>query len=171
MNNLIEVRHSQIAGVGVFATQFIEKGQFVYEMNGERMDFESAANKVSEGDEAASDLFQIGEALFIDLEETSRSFNHACEPNVFVRGKTELVATRNIEKGEEITFDYSTTMLYDLEKFEKSGHQPWTCVCLCGVKKCRGIIDEFRNLSAAQQAIYIDNKWLPDFMLKHFAKP
>jgi len=75
---------------------------------------------------------------------------------------------RDIKVGEEITYDYSTTMNDNEEKIKKAGRNLWTCKCNCGSKNCRGIIDQFKTLSAKTQRFYIINKFAPDFMLKHF---
>ncbi len=168
MNQLIEIRNSVIAGVGGFALTDIEPGQVVHIMKGEYCSFDEAVTKEKKNEVAASDFFQVDDAKFLHLEEESRSLNHSCHPNVYVRGEGELVAIRKIATGEEITFDYSTTMLYDKTAFEASGSEEWTCPCACGSENCLGIIDEFRNVPKEKQAIYIQNKWLPDFMLKHF---
>jgi SET domain-containing protein len=121
---------------------------------------------VGEGKEQPSDPFQIDDNEYLDLEETSRSFNHSCDPNIFVRGKNEMVSLRDIEEGEELTFDYSTTMKYDAEKIQAAGFELWTCQCACGAANCRGIIDEFKTLPASLQAKYRQNGWLPDFLMR-----
>lgn len=165
---LIIVEHSPIAGMGAFALQDIPQGAVVHHMVGEVATLDELIVRVHAGAEAASDPFQIEDDLFIDLEETSRSFNHSCAPNVYVRGNNELVALRPIRKGEEITYDYATTMKYDAEKILASGHQLWTCTCFCGAETCRGIIHEFKTLPQERQDYYITHRYLPDFMLRHY---
>ena len=166
--SLIAVEHSFIAGVGAFARQDIARGTVVHRMAGDVATLDELLVRVHAGAEAPSDPFQIGYDLFIDLEEVSRSFNHSCDPNVYVRGAHELVALRLIPSGEEITFDYSTTMRYDAEKILASGHQLWTCACLCGAEICRGIIHEFKTLPPERQEYYIRHRYMPDFMLRHY---
>ena len=166
MSQLFEIVDSAIAGKGAVAIQRIPKGVVVHTMTGVACTVEDLFTLVGEGKEQPSDPFQIGDNEFLDLEETSRSFNHSCDPNVFVRGKNELVALRDIENGEEITFDYSTTMKYDAEKILAAGFPLWTCVCACGAPNCRGIIDEFKSLTPAIQAHYRNNGWLPDYLMR-----
>jgi SET domain-containing protein len=68
--------------------------------------------------------------------------NHSCEPNSWVDVKTNCVrATRNIAKGEEITFNYLTTE-YDMH----DGFQ-----CRCGSARCYESIRGFKHLSREQQ--------------------
>jgi hypothetical protein len=83
--------------------------------------------------------------------------------------KNELVALKEISAGEEITYDYSTTMNDDKsEILEKAKRLPWKCACHCGTKSCRGTINQFKTLSQKLQKYYVRNKLLPDFMLRHF---
>ncbi len=164
----INVEPSPIAGVGVFALQDVPAGALVHRMVGDVATLDEMSVRVFAGAMAASDPFQIEDDLFLDLEEVSRSFNHSCDPNVYVRGDDELVALRPIPAGEEITFDYSTTMKYDAEKIRALGHEPWTCPCLCGVERCRGVIDEFKTLPQERRDYYVVHRYLPTFMLRHY---
>lgn len=69
--------------------------------------------------------------------EDSDHFNHSCEPNSGFRGQIFLVAMRDIEVGEEITFDYamvvseapSCSVVFHME-------------CQCGSALCRKQITE-----------------------------
>ena len=68
--------------------------------------------------------------------------NHSCNPNCGFRGQVVLVAMRNIQTGEEISYDYAMTdaNLHDV-----------TCAdmkCLCGVSDCRRLItgEDWKNI-------------------------
>lgn len=67
--------------------------------------------------------------------ECAESFiNHSCDPNAEVTWTGDiatLVAVRNIEPGEEITFDYGTVI--------PPGNN-FTFRCNCGAVKCRKVI-------------------------------
>lgn len=76
---------------------------------------------------------------------------------------------RDIEPGEELTYDYSTTMNDDEAALVRSGYEKWTCACHCGAETCRGIIDQFKTLPKATRDYYISNKFAPDFILRAFA--
>jgi len=55
--------------------------------------------------------------------------NHSCQPNCEtdqIGGKMWIIALRDIEAGEELTYDYC---LFDGED---------DAPCLCGTKRCRG---------------------------------
>ncbi len=94
---------------------------------------------------------QIGENQHIDLgighsfEEILdryywRFMNHSCEPNAVIRGR-EVLARRDIEVWEDITFNYNTTEYDMAEPFE----------CRCGSPICLGRIQGFRHLSEADR--------------------
>lgn len=74
---------------------------------------------------------------------TSR-LNHSCDPNCWVipvitDGKYSIAmyAIKNIEKGEELTFDYCS-YTESLEEQKKS-------ICLCGEYKCKIFYLQFTN--------------------------
>jgi hypothetical protein len=66
--------------------------------------------------------------------------NHSCNPNVVIRDRA-YIALRNIQPGDDITFDYETT--------EVDMAEPFTCGCQS--ETCRGIIRGYAHLSAAQR--------------------
>lgn len=169
MDNLIEVRNSPIAGVGVFAIQNIQKGQPIWQMRGVEVTFDEAVELFKNGLEAASDPLGIDDNLYYDLNETSRSFNHSCDPNSYMGPENELIALREIAIGDEIFFDYSTTMYYDEAQFARSGVEMWTCPCACGTSICRGIIDQFSTLPLDRKVFYLQHQYMPAFMHRKFA--
>ncbi len=77
---------------------------------------------------------QISDDFFIvpsereELKETG-VFNHSCNPNCGFEGSTKLIAIKDIEEGEELTFDYAfcETLIREFK-------------CNCGSLKCRKII-------------------------------
>jgi hypothetical protein len=56
--------------------------------------------------------------------------NHSCDPNAGIRGQITLVAMRDIQPGEQISFDYAMSDSTDYDEFE----------CLCGSPNCRGYV-------------------------------
>jgi SET domain-containing protein len=63
--------------------------------------------------------------------------NHSCDPNCGVVGERELAALRDIRRGEEVTFDYSTNVGWDGFMME----------CRCGKKNCRKFIKSYASLA------------------------
>ena len=70
---------------------------------------------------------QIDKRVHLNVIEPYRYMNHHCSPSVKIEGKI-MTAIKDIEPGDEITFDYNTT--------EDVLACPFDCKC-CG-KKIRG---------------------------------
>lgn len=153
----------------MFATATIKKGARICFLKGEVCTLDEILKRVKAGKEEPSDPLGIGEELYLDLDELSRTFNHSCNPNAFLRGKSELVAMRNIKQGEEITYDYSTTMNDNKAKINKAGFMLWTCRCNCKAKNCRKSIRQFKTLPEKRKKFYTTNNYMPTFVLKAFS--
>ncbi len=162
------IKKSRISGHGVVANRDIKTGETIYFLTGESCTLNEVIKRVKEGCEAPSDSLQIDDDEYLDLDEMSRTFNHSCEPNSYMRGLSELIALRDIRSEEEITCDYSTTMNDDAAKILNAGLALWTCACHCGSNCCRGIIDQFTTLPEETRMFYLSNKVMPDFMLEKF---
>lgn len=66
-----------------------------------------------------------------------------------------LFAIRDIGEGEEITWDYSTTMFDD----------DWELKCNCGSSKCRGVVREFKYLQESLRNEYIKVGIVPGYLI------
>jgi len=75
-------------------------------------------------------------------------FNHSCLPNAGLTfgDQVILVALRDIAPGEEIAWDYATTV----------GDPAWRMPCGCGAAECRGMVGPFQTLPAELQAWYLE---------------
>jgi SET domain-containing protein len=96
-------------GLGLFATERIEKGAFVVEYSGPRITTAEAARREARG---ARYMFEINRCWTVDgstRRNIARYANHSCRPNTesdLVKGKVILRAIKIINPGEEITYDY-----------------------------------------------------------------
>jgi len=126
---------------GLFAGRAFSEGEFVFRFTGPAIGFADALAK----GEAESNPLQIGPNLYIDTEAPGVFTNHSCEPNVGIRDACEVYALHEIQRGEELRFDYSTTM----------SERHWTMRCLCGTPSCRGIIGDFHDLPEDLQLRYL----------------
>jgi uncharacterized protein len=84
-------------------------------------------------DERISRSLQIDIDLFLvsgPKPESGDMLNHSCEPNCGAKGISTIVAARNIEIGEELTFDYAMTDASEYDEF----------TCKCRLENCRGKI-------------------------------
>jgi len=64
------------------------------------------------------------------LREATYYQNHSCDPSTWWEDEITLTASRDIEAGEEITFDYATS--------ESDEEELGLSKCLCGSSNCRG---------------------------------
>lgn len=106
-------------GRGVFAAKAFAEGETILRFTGQMIRY---PDTVAKGDAEANPL-QVGRDTYIDLEVPGVIVNHSCEPNAGIHGDVVLVALRPISLGEEIRYDYSTTMW----------EAPPTGRCLAGV--------------------------------------
>ena len=130
-----ERRLSQVHGLGVFTRRPIAMGAAVFEFGGPTI----PASQVRDG----MRVMQVGTDEYIvedvAADHIENYINHRCEPNLgFLHGSLTLVALRDIDAGEELFWDYSTSI-----------NEPgWRVACRCGASACRGSIASFCDLDA-----------------------
>jgi hypothetical protein len=119
-------------GRGVFTDEPIAAGTLIVTFTGPFLRYAETTPRTY--------ALQIGPDLYIGASSGPDDFiNHSCEPNAGFRieGTTaDLHAIRDIEAGEEILFDYSTTLDED----------DFTMVCQCGTPSCRKVIGDAKYL-------------------------
>lgn len=142
-------------GRGCIADAFITKGEIICEMQGPSINLKQMFEKY-QGD--SCNPLQVDVDEWLDLEEPFVMFNHSCEPNAGIRGRSELFAIKDIHPGEEIYYDYSTTVDDNI----------WSMVCLCEKPACRKALGHFLTISEPQRAFYAENSALPDFIVKKY---
>lgn len=128
------VRIAGVTGLGIFAVGPIKKGEIVTDTRGVTRPY-SPEEATALPPELQGYLYggENGELLgpkdFADLHPCWR-VNHSCLPNLgSAPNFDQLVAIRDIQAGEELTFDYAMTDCGD-EEME----------CKCGASCCRGVI-------------------------------
>lgn len=137
----VEVRPCAL-GRGLFARRAFAPGDLILRLDGPRYERTDPIHATDEG----ANLLQTGRRTYILLRPPAVFANHSCDPNAGVVGNRRLAAIRAIAPGEEITFDYSTTMDEDF----------WTLECRCGAPNCRGRVTDFRDLPAPLRRRYLD---------------
>lgn len=111
------------AGYGLFSTSTIPEGEFVLEYKGRHMQSKAAEHLKTRY------LFEIDSTWTIDgssRANQARYINHSCEPNceaTIKDGRVLIYASRDIEKGEELTIDYG-------EEYFKEFIEPHGCKCV-----------------------------------------
>ena len=114
-------------GSGSFAISKISKGEIVASFGGNVID-QSHLAKYS--DDRVSRSLQLNSDTYLlsgSIPEPGDMINHSCEPNCGIAGTSSVEALRDIEIGEEITFDYAMT---DSSKYDEF-------ICACEKSGCR----------------------------------
>ena len=128
----LEIRPTASKGRGLFTTSLIPQGSFILQFQGfllptAELRDEYLAMQVND------DLWLCSRGDLLD-----DCVNHGCDPNAgFLAGETVLHALRDIQPGEEIVWDYSTSI----------AEPGWKMACRCGSAQCRGIIRPWAELS------------------------
>jgi SET domain-containing protein len=97
-------------GLGLFATQPIEKGAIIVNYRGRRIPTSEA--RQYESKHASKYMFEINSRWTVDgssRRNLARYANHACRPNAesdLLKGQIVLRAIKTIRPGDEITYDY-----------------------------------------------------------------
>jgi SET domain-containing protein len=153
----IYVKTSLQHGRGVFALKPIHKGEMVLTFSGPLVHRARLDNNDYH--------LQIAEDRYLGASGREDDYvNHSCAPNSGFQGGLTLVALRDIEKNEEITWDYSTAI--DEEDFPGFP-------CRCGATACRGAVASFRYLPLDERLRlqswllrYLQEKYFPALLLK-----
>jgi SET domain-containing protein len=138
---LVEARDSPIHGRGVYAIADIKKGTRIIEYLGERISHAEADRRYERkgDDDGHTFLFIASNRTVIDAGvqgNDARFINHRCDPNcetVIENSRVFIDAVRNIQRGEELGYDYQLTWESTDEPEELALY-----ACRCGAKKCRG---------------------------------
>ena len=138
----ISVFQTKMKGYGVRANKDIDAHQFIYEYKGEVIAEEEFRDRLIDYDERGFKHFyfmMLQNGQFIDATikgAIARFCNHSCYPNAYVNkwvvaGKLRMgiFSKRDIQKGEEITFDYN------VDRYGATA-QP----CYCGEPNCIGFL-------------------------------
>jgi len=142
--NLFAVGETHL-GRAVFAAVAFREGERVYKFTGPMV----RADRLPADLNGARDHYvQVTSDRYLGPSgRIDDLINHGCTPNAGLRFTDHgvvLIAIRDIEPGEEITWDYSTTL----------ADSNWHMICQCRSPECRRVIGNFATLSAEKQAWY-----------------
>lgn len=148
-------------GKGVFAAEEIKANEEIVYFGGSVVGIEELPKPYTSNNDY---YLQIGERTFLGPSRQLDDYiNHSCEPNtgvIFNADTIKLVAISFIPAGDQIVFDYSTTM-YNFW---------WAMECACGSENCRRKVKNFVDLSKQLQSKYIKIGVVPDYILKKLAR-
>jgi SET domain-containing protein len=141
-NRYCKVARSGIHGRGVFARCDIPEGTEIIEYIGEKITKDESTRRALKWEEQARKrgaglvyIFELDEEYDLDGRRgrnPARYMNHSCNGNceaVNIEGHIWIVARRDINAGDELTYDYGYDMAHFLDH-----------PCKCGATNCIGYI-------------------------------
>ena len=144
-------------GQAVFAGKKFIEGEFIVQFTGKVYSREEYLNL---HDPDNNHYIQIGDGIFMGPSGSEDDLiNHSCNPNCGLKISNDgvfLYTIRDIERGEEITFDYSTTMNED----------HWEMECFCGDPNCRRKIKDYKHLPLDIKKHYMSLGIVPKHIIK-----
>jgi len=138
-----KLKGSSVSGYGIFASRPLQKGEILFAGEGlsqriiTKKYVDSNWNKRQKQD-FRHYAYPISKDVYVLWDDNPVNWapqNHSCDPNTQYEG-LNVVATRNIMEGEELTLDYATFLDETTEPF----------VCQCGSENCREYIVGTRSL-------------------------
>lgn len=124
-NQSIYISNSAIHGKGLFAARRFEAGEKIGRIVGRII----RTNSCSAADANANpNAVGIASGVWLEPLAPFLFLNHSCVPTSGLRSRATLFALADIDAGQEITLDYSTT---EVDPF-------WRMDCRCGATACRG---------------------------------
>src|ERR1019366_4484421 len=139
-------------GRGIFVKRVIRRGEIILVFGGALIDFAETKRR---GPRECMAI-QVGPGQYIDTQPPGGFVNHSCAPNAGIRNDRDLAALRDIRVGEEIRYDYSTTM----------DEGSFTMGCRCGVPGCRQAVGDFSELPAGIQEYYLSQGLVMNFIVE-----
>src|SRR5438270_4914339 len=114
--SFLAIRESKF-GKGLFTRENLAANTILCTVTGPVLTFQQTV----ELDERESHCLQIGNDKYLLCDPPFLYSNHSCEPNCGLNEQLQLFALRDLKKGEELFWDYSTSML----------ERHWTMQCAC----------------------------------------
>lgn len=134
---MLEIRLTANIGRGVFAKSAIPCGTLLVACEG----WLAPSNALDDDWYA----MQVGPDLWLcsSGDCLDECINHSCDPNAgFVTGEAVLYALRDIAAGDQIFWDYSTSL----------AEAGWSLECRCGSPRCRRVVRSWGELSVEERA-------------------
>ena len=146
-------------GLGIFTAKSLKKGEpVIVDLDGDYYEQVVSYGDLQECKISIDITFQVGlDAYKLPTGSLEDFTNHSCEPNTGIRlvpRGTIIIALRDIDAHEELTYDYSTYLNNSYETID----------CRCGSNKCRGIIGNFETLPDDLKRKYLELGIVGDFV-------
>ena len=142
------MKGNAIAGYGIYATQNINAKELIFRGEGieQRIITRNYVERywnVKEKETFRKYAYPLSKEVFLLWDNNPSGWapqNHSCDPNTSYEG-LNVVALRNINKGEELTLNYATFLDENMEPFN----------CRCGSANCCGLVTGIVNNSVSER--------------------
>ncbi|MGH6916803.1 MAG: SET domain-containing protein-lysine N-methyltransferase [Geminicoccaceae bacterium] len=146
-------------GLGIFTAIPRKQGEpIIVDLDGDYYDQVLSYRDLTELGIDIEKTLQVGpDAYKLPTGSLEDLTNHSCNPNTGIRltsRGTIVVALRDINALEELTYDYSTYLRNPYEKMQ----------CMCGADNCRGLIGSFDSLPSDLKSRYLELDIVGDFV-------
>lgn len=159
-----EIKDTHKYGRGVYAKRNFKKGELIWVLDGKEVSEIDCDKMVADGLVNNDDPLQISQDSYLLLDKFSIIFNHSCDPNGALKGRSTMIAIKDIKPGEEITYDYSALVPPYNHTFTTMTN------CLCGSIKCRHSLGNISTLPKETIEDYKKAGVLQDFILEALGK-
>ncbi|CAO4372377.1 unnamed protein product [Caenorhabditis nigoni] len=146
----VEIRETRGKGRGLYATKFIQTGDFVIPFTGEYISKEEKVKRFEEYGAKMMEAYMLDSGNHtIDATEfgnQAKYINHSCDPNLVAEqwklhmmpknlNYIAFIAEKDIFEGEELTFNYRL-----------SRDDSCNIECKCGSSNCSGLVGKKENV-------------------------
>ncbi len=142
------MKGNSIAGYGIYATQDIATNNLIFK--GEEMNQRIVTRRhveqnwdIKEKEIFAKYAYPLSKEVYLLWDDNPGGWapqNHSCNANTGYSG-LNVVALRDIKKGEELTLNYASFLDETMEPFN----------CQCGAPNCRGLITGITHNSVTER--------------------
>lgn len=139
-------------GKGIFTTINLPQKSVLFKITGTPLTFRQT---LALGNDECYCL-QTGIDKYIIPDPPFHLSNHSCQPNCGITRNMEFITLQDINRGEELFWDYSTSML----------ERHWEMQCDCGSSVCRHIIKDFDLLPVNIKEKYLQMKIVMPFIVE-----
>lgn len=148
------MKGNAIAGYGIYATQNISSGEIIFKLEESAQRIVTRKYVERNWNEKEKEIFRkyaypLSKEVFVLWDDNPANWapqNHSCDPNTEYEG-LNVVASRNISKGEELTLNYASFLDENMEPFE----------CQCGAYNCRWITGTPNNSVTTREGVKFES--------------
>lgn len=142
------MKGNSIAGFGIYANRNISNGEIIFLGEGKAQRLTTRRFVEKNWNEKEKENFRryaypVSKEIFLLWDDNPSEWapqNHCCNANTGYEG-LNVIALRDIKKGEELTLDYTNFLDEHMEPFH----------CSCGSNNCRGLIQGIKNNSLTER--------------------